>query len=43
MLALTISGIDFWAGVVTGALLLGGFLTVGPTVLFPSLNRPSSQ
>ena len=37
-----ISGTDFWAGVVSGALVLGGFLTVGPTVLFPALNRSRS-
>jgi len=32
-----ISVTDFWIAVVTGALVLGGFLTVGPTALFPWL------
>lgn len=32
-----ISGVDFWIGVIAGALLLGGFLTVGPTLIFPAL------
>ncbi len=28
---------DFWTGAVVGMVLLGGFLTVGPTLLFPRL------
>ena len=28
---------DFWSGAVAGAVLLGGFLTIGPTWLFPKL------
>jgi hypothetical protein len=45
-----ISAVDFWVGLVTGGVLLGGFLTVGPTLLFPALtharrlaDRESSQ
>ena len=34
-----ISGQDFWTGVLAGAGLLGGFLTFGPTALFPWLER----
>jgi hypothetical protein len=32
-----ISGPDFWSGVIAGIVLLGGFLTLGPTWLFPRL------
>lgn len=32
-----ISPLDFWIGALTGAVLLGGFLTIGPTWLFPKL------
>lgn len=32
---------DFWVGVVAGFVLIGGFLTFGPTLIFPALNRRS--
>jgi hypothetical protein len=32
---------DFWVGTIAGMVLLGGFLTIGPTLLFPELNRRS--
>ena len=32
-----ISAADFWTGAVAGMVLLGGFLTIGPTVLFPRM------
>lgn len=31
--------VDFWVGTLGGALLLAGFLTVGPTLLFPALTK----
>jgi hypothetical protein len=39
-----IAGSDFAIGTTLGALIVGGFLTVGPTVLFPRLaqRRPAS-
>jgi hypothetical protein len=33
---------DFWSGVLAGMVLLGGFLTVGPTWLFPRLIKRRS-
>ena len=30
---------DFAIGIIAGVVILGGFLTVGPTVLFPRLMR----
>jgi Protein of unknown function with HXXEE motif len=38
-----ISAADFWVGTVAGALLLAGFLTLAPTVIFPALARSSSS
>lgn len=32
-----ISSVDFWSGSLAGTVLLAGFLTVGPTWLFPKL------
>lgn len=34
-----ISATDFWIGAVVGCVLIGGFLTFGPTLIFPRLNR----
>ena len=34
-----ISGVDFWTGAIAGAVLLAGFLTIAPTVIFPALAR----
>jgi uncharacterized protein with HXXEE motif len=34
-----ISAVDFWVGAAGGALLLAGFLTFAPTVIFPALGR----
>jgi Protein of unknown function with HXXEE motif len=31
-----VSGVDFWTGALSGIVLLGGFLTIGPTWLFPN-------
>jgi hypothetical protein len=39
-----ISAVDFWVGAAAGAVLLAGFLTLAPTVIFPALARsPSSR
>lgn len=38
-----ISPLDFWTGVTVGVVLLGGFLTVGPTLLFPALSRSRTE
>ena len=36
-----VSATDFWAGAIAGCVLVGGFLTFGPTLIFPRLNRRS--
>ena len=33
-----ISGADFWVGAAIGAVLIGGFLTAGPTLIFPAIS-----
>jgi hypothetical protein len=38
-----ISPADFWIGVVAGVVLVGGFLTFGPTVLFPAITRAEER
>lgn len=35
--AALISPVDFWIGTVAGAVVLGGFLTFGPTLVFPRI------
>lgn len=36
-----VSATDFWASAIAGCVLVGGFLTFGPTLIFPRLNRRS--
>ncbi len=38
-----ISSFDFWSGALTGMVLLAGFLTVGPTWLFPKVVSRRTQ
>jgi uncharacterized protein with HXXEE motif len=39
-----ISAVDFWVGAAAGAVVLAGFLSLAPTVIFPALARsPSSR
>lgn len=38
-----ISTADFWFGAVAGAVLLGGFLSIGPTWLFPMLRSRAAR
>jgi hypothetical protein len=34
-----VTAFDFWVGTVVGAVLVGGFLSLGPIVIFPALMR----